>query len=501
MKIKSLLIANRGEIAVRINETAKKMGIKTFGIKTSKEPNALYLRLVDDVIDFSGTVEEIPEFLDVERIIEAARSNSVEAIHPGYGFLAENPYFARRCEEENIIFIGPSASAIYKMGNKTIAKQIAQKHKVPLLQGSQGNVKNAREAAVIAEKIGYPVILKAAAGGGGRGMRIVEKSSAIEKMFRMATSEAEKAFNDPSVFIEKYVRDPRHIEFQVLGDRHGNYVHLGERECSIQRKHQKLIEESPSFPLDEKLRKEMGQAAISIARAVNYYSAGTVEFLLDADKNYFFMEMNTRIQVEHPVTEMVTSIDLIEWQIKIAQGQKLNFGQDDVKLKGWAIECRINAEDVQAGFSPNLGIIQKISMPRGKNIRIDSGVTDYSVITPYFDSMLAKLIVHAETREKAIAAASATLKKIWIRGIKTTIPFCMAVMHNRKFIKGDFNTSFIEKEMQKLYYNDEEDEMLAAYVAAFDFAAELETNRTTKPDFERGKNISPWVLNKRLRSL
>lgn len=501
MKIQSLLIANRGEIAVRIAESAKKLGIKTFGIKTAKEPNALYLRMVDDVIDFSESFDEIPEFLDVERIIEAIRQCKAEAVHPGYGFLAENPYFARRCEEEGIIFIGPSASAINKMGNKTIAKQIAQKHRVPLLQGSQGNVKNPREAADIASRIGYPVILKAAAGGGGRGMRIVEKAANMEKMFKMAANESEKAFNDSSLFIEKYVRNPRHIEFQILGDRHGNYIHLGERECSIQRKHQKLIEESPSAALDGKLREEMGLAAVNIAKAVNYYSAGTVEFLLDADRNFFFMEMNTRIQVEHPVTEMVSGVDLIEWQIRIAEGQELTIRQQDVRLTGWAIECRINAEDVQAGFSPNLGIIEKVSFPKGKNIRIDTGITDYSVITPYFDSMVAKLIVHAETRDKAISTTIMALKKVWIRGIKTTIPFCLAVLNNKKFRKGDFNTSFIEKDMEKLYYHEEEDEMLAAYVAAFDFAAELETNRTAKPDFERGRNISPWVLNKRLKSL
>jgi acetyl-CoA carboxylase biotin carboxylase subunit len=245
----------------------------------------------------------------------------------------------------------------------------------------------------------------------------------------------------------------------------------------------------------------MGQAAVNIAKAVNYYSAGTVEFLLDADKNFFFMEMNTRIQVEHPVTEMVSGIDLIEWQIRIADGQKLTLQQKDIRLTGWAIECRINAEDVQAGFSPNLGIIEKVSFPKGKNIRVDTGITDYSVITPYFDSMVAKLIVHAETREKAIATAIMALKKVWIRGIKTTIPFCLAVLHHKKFKKGDFNTSFIEKEMEKPYHCEDEDEMLAAYVAAFDFAAELETTRTAKPDFERGKNISPWVLNKRLKSL
>jgi acetyl-CoA carboxylase biotin carboxylase subunit len=501
MKINSILIANRGEIAVRIIETAKKLKIKTYGIKTSKEPNALYLRLVDDVIDFSEATEEIPEFLDIERIIEAAKVHNVDSIHPGYGFLAENPYFARRCKEENIIFIGPSDTAIYKMGNKTIAKQLAMRHNVPLLQGSHGNVRNAREAADMAQKIGYPVILKAAAGGGGRGMRIVEKPMQIEKMFKLATSEAEKAFNDPSVFLEKYVRNPRHIEFQIIGDKHGNCIHLGERECSIQRKHQKLIEESPSAALDKKLRVEMGNCAVRIAKAVDYYSAGTVEFLLDDDKNFFFMEMNTRIQVEHPVTEMVSGVDLIELQIRIAEGKKLPLMQEDVKLNGWAIECRINAEDVQAGFSPNLGIIEKISLPRGKNIRIDSGVSDYSVITPYFDSMVAKLIVHAETRDKAIQATTVALRKCLIKGIKTTIPFCLKVMNNKKFRKADFNTSFIEKELDTLYHQEPEYEMLAAYVAAFDFAAQLETDRITVVDFERGKNISPWVLNKRLKSL
>ncbi|UCH14820.1 MAG: ATP-grasp domain-containing protein [Bacteroidales bacterium] len=501
MKIKSLLIANRGEIAVRINDTAKKLGIKTFGIKTAREPNALYLKHVNHIIDYSDNIGEIPEFLDIEKIIGAAKKNKVDAIHPGYGFLAESPYFAKRCEEEKICFIGPSASAIYKMGNKTIAKQLATKHSVPLLKGSVGNIRDVKQAKEIANKIGYPVILKAAAGGGGRGMRIVEKESRIEKMYRMATDEAEKAFNDPSLFIEKYVSNPRHIEFQVLGDKHGNYIHLGERECSIQRKHQKLIEEAPSVIVDSKLRKEMGEAAIRIAKSVDYYSTGTVEFLVDDKRNYYFMEMNTRIQVEHPVTEMTTGVDLIEQQIKIAEGEKLAIKQSDIKLKGWAIECRINAEDVQAGFSPNLGTIEGVFYPKGKNIRVDSGINNSSIITPYYDSMIAKLIVHAETREKAISAAISALKKFWIKGIKTTIPFHIAVMYHKKFKKGDFNTSFIDKEMDKLYYQDPDDEMLAAYVAAFDFAAELETDRSTYVNFQQGKNISPWVLNKRLRSL
>lgn len=501
MEIKSLLIANRGEIVVRICQTAKKMGIKTYGIKTAKEPSAYYLNFIDEVIDFSEDVEEIPEFLDVDRLIAAAKKHQVEAIHPGYGFLAESPYFAQRCEEEKILFIGPSADMIYKMGNKTIAKQLARKHNVPLLQGSQGTVSTAQEAREIAKQIGYPVILKAAAGGGGRGMRIVEKESQIEKMFRMATSEAEKAFNDGSVFIEKYVRNPRHIEFQIFGDKHGNIVHLGERECSVQRKHQKLLEEAPSSALDEKLRKEMGEASIRIAKSVNYVTAGTVEFLLDADKKFFFMEMNTRIQVEHPVTEEVTGMDLIELQINTACGKKLPFKQEDVKLQGWAIECRINAEDVQAGFSPYLGTIQNVQYPKSKNIRIDTGITGGSVVTPYFDSMVLKLIVTGENREKAISNSLNALNKFWIKGIKSTIPFCKAVLTHKKFKAGDFNTSFIEKEMDQVFYQGEDDEMLAAYLATFDFVAGLETDKSTHVDFEHGKNISPWVMTKRLRSI
>jgi acetyl-CoA carboxylase biotin carboxylase subunit len=501
MKIRSLLIANRGEIAIRICRTAKQMGIKTYGIKTAKEPKAFYLSFLDEVIDFCDSVDEVPEFLDVERIVTAAKDFKVDAIHPGYGFLAESPYFAQRCEEEGIIFIGPSPEAIYKMGNKTIAKRIANKHKIPLLKGSQGNLRDPHEAKEIADRIGYPVILKAAAGGGGRGMRIVEKASQIEKMFKLASTEALKAFNDASVFMEKYVRNPKHIEFQIFGDKHGNFIHLGERECSVQRKHQKLLEESPSPALDPELRARMGDDAIRIAQATNYFSAGTVEFLLDASKNYYFMEMNTRIQVEHPVTEMVTGVDLIELQIRVAQGEKLPYKQSDIKFNGWALECRINAEDVQAGFAPYLGIIDKIQYPRSKNIRIDSGITETSIVTPYFDSMLAKLIVSGETREKAITNSLNALNKFWIKGIKTTIPFCKAVLSHRKFRNGDFNTSFIEKEMKQLYYQGEMDEMLAAYLATFDFAAGLETDRSTYIDFEQGKNISPWVLNKRLRSL
>lgn len=499
MKIKNLLIANRGEIAIRIVQTARKMNIKSFVLKTSKEPYAPYLRAADEVIDFTENPDEISEFLDIERIIETAKANNIDAIHPGYGFLAENPYFAQRCEDEKIIFIGPSPEAIYKMGNKTIAKQLARKYKIPLLEGSVGNLETVEEALEMANKIGYPVILKAAAGGGGRGMRIVERATQMEKMFKLAANEAAKAFNDPSLFIEKYVRNPRHIEFQIMADKYGNTIHLGERECSVQRKHQKLIEESPSVALSPALRKKMGEAAVAVAKTVNYHTAGTVEFLLDADKQFYFMEMNTRIQVEHPVTEMITGLDLIELQIRMAEGEVLEYKQNDIKLNGWAIECRINAEDVQAGFSPHLGFIEKISFPSGKNIRVDTGVQDSTTITPYYDSMIAKLIVYGEDRKKALANALNALAKVKIKGIKTTVPFCKAVLSNKQFQKGDFNTSFIEKELDQLFYQEPDEEMLAAFFAAHDYMMDLRKDKEANIDYEKGKNLDPWILNKRLK--
>ncbi len=499
MKIKSILIANRGEIAIRIIRTAKKMGIRTFVIKTAKEPNAWYLDEADEIIDFSECFDDTPEFLDIERIIYQAKQHGVESIHPGYGFLAENPDFARRCEEEKIVFIGPSHDAIYRMGNKTIAKELAKANNVPLLGGSKGSVPDAEEARKIANQVGYPVILKAAAGGGGRGMRVVEREKDVERMFNLATNEAEKAFNNPDVFIEKFVREPRHIEFQILADKHGNVVHLGERECSVQRKHQKLLEESPSPALDNALRKVMGNAAITIAKSVNYYSAGTVEFLLDDQNNFSFMEMNTRIQVEHPVTEMVTGIDLIEQMIRIAEGEKLPFTQKDIKLNGWAIEWRINAEDVQSGFSPSLGTIEKISWPESEHIRVDTGVRDGSVITPYYDSMIAKLIIHADDREKALQLSSIAIRKFWIKGTKTTLAFCRAVLQNRNFRKGKFNTSFISKELKIHYHQEPDEEMLAAFFAVYDYAREVHEIEDKPLYVEKGKEIAPWVLNKRLR--
>ena len=498
MKITKILIANRGEIAIRIMKTAKLMKIGTVAVRTAVEPNAMYLSFADEVYDNTEDTSEIPVFLNIEKLISIALETKADSVHPGYGFLAENPYFAQKCLDNKIIFVGPSPDAMYKMGNKTIARELAMKNGIPMAMGSQGNISNEEEAVKIAEKIGYPVIIKAASGGGGRGMRIVRKPEEMERNFITASKEAEKAFNDPSVFIEKYIENPKHIEFQILGDTKGNLIHLGERECSIQRKHQKLLEEAPSCALDKNLRKKMGAMAVRIAKAVNYYSAGTVEFLLDSDRNFYFMEMNTRIQVEHPVTEIITGIDLIEQQIRVANGETLKIKQEDVKLKGWAIECRINAENVQAGFAPDPGKIENLSLPSGRDIRIDTGVQAGSSIVPSYDSMIAKLIVSGKDRKDAIKNCKLALDKVWIKGTKTTLPFFRLLVRNQKFQDGTFTTAFLEKDLEKYYYNSEYEEMLAAWLATKLFVGENLEEDSIQIDFEDGKVMSPWLLNKRV---
>jgi acetyl-CoA carboxylase biotin carboxylase subunit len=498
MKIKRILIANRGEIAIRIMKTAHLMGIETVVIKTAIEPNAMYLLSADVIYDNTEDTSEIPVFLDIEKLIGIAIKTDANAVHPGYGFLAENAYFAQKCIDNKIIFIGPSPDAIYKMGNKTIARKIALAGGIPMAMGSEGNIANEEEAIEIAEKIGYPVIIKAASGGGGRGMRIVRKSEEMGKMFTIASKEAEKAFNDSSVFVEKYIENPKHIEFQILGDTKGNVIHLGERECSIQRKHQKLLEEAPSCALTESLRKEMGSMAVQIAKAVEYHSAGTVEFLLDSDKKFYFMEMNTRIQVEHPVTEFITGVDLIEQQIRIANGETLTYKQSDIKLEGWAIECRINAEDVQAGFAPDPGKIESISMPTAPYIRVDTGVQTGSSIVASYDSMIAKLIVKGKDRKDAIKNCKMALDKVWVKGTKTTLPFFRLLMRHPKFQDGSFTTAFIEKDLEKYYFNSDYEEMLAAWLATKLFVEENLNDDSINVDFKHGKEMSPWLLNKRI---
>ncbi len=498
MMIQKILIANRGEIAIRVMKTARLMKIRTVAIRTPFEPGAMYLSFADEVFDNCEDISEIPVFLDIEKLISIALKCGANAVHPGYGFLAENAYFAQKCVDNDIIFIGPSPDALYKMGNKTIARRLAMKNGIPMAIGSEGNISNEEEAVTIATKIGYPVIIKAASGGGGRGMRIVRKSEEMEKMFNIASKEAEKAFNDPSVFIEKYIENPKHIEFQILGDTKGNIIHLGERECSIQRKHQKLLEEAPSSALDSKLREEMGNMAVRISKAVGYYSAGTVEFLLDSDKNFFFMEMNTRIQVEHPVTEVVTGIDLIEQQIRIANGEELRFKQKDIKMKGWAIECRINAENVQAGFAPDPGRIDNLSMPSDPYVRIDTGIQPGSTIVANFDSMIAKLIVSGKNRKEAIKNCKMALDKVWIKGTKTTLPFFRMLVRHQKFQDGNFTTAFIEKDLDKYYFNSEYEEMLAAWLATKLFVEENLSEDSINIDFGNGKEMSPWLMNKRI---
>lgn len=492
-KIRSILIANRGEIAIRIAKTAKKMGVTTYGIQTTKEPNALYLASVDKIVDFPDRENtDVPEFLDIENLVLLAKRNKIDAIHPGYGYLSENAQFATRCTEEGIVFIGPSPRIIHNMGDKIIAKELAQKSKVPMLGGSHGSIATVDEAKEIAEKTGYPIIIKASAGGGGRGMRIVYKESEMKSMFIAASTEASIAFNNPSVFIEKYLEDPRHIEVQIVGDTHGNVIHLGERECTIQRKHQKLIEEAPSCALTPELREKITSAAVALAKEAKYSSLGTVEFLLDKNGGFYFMEMNTRVQVEHPITEMITGLDLIELQILIANGDVLPIKQKDVKFDGWAIECRINAEDAQADFSPCIGIIKAMQLPSGKNVRIDKGVVVNSEITPFFDSMIAKLIIHSKDRKTAIIDTLKALQNFHVKGIKTTIPFHKAVLNNEKFVTGNFTTSFIEHDLKKMVHLDGEEDVVAALLAAHDYLAknEQKKDKQTPTDY--------WYLNNKL---
>ena len=493
--IKSVLIAKRGEIAIRIARTAKRMGIVTYAIRTRKEPEAVYLSSVDFVLDFPETDGKVSEFLDIDCLIYLAREHEIESIHPGYGYLSENAELAERCRENGIIFIGPSPEVIRLMSDKVAAKEIAERSGVPMLGASKGAVRNIDDARETADKLGYPVIIKAVSGGGGRGMRIVRKKSELSQLYKLATAEAQVAFNDPSVFIEKYLESPKHIEFQIVADNHGNVIHLGERECSIQRKHQKLMEEAPSPALDDRLRKKMATAAVALAKAARYQNLGTVEFLLDSQKRFYFMEMNTRIQVEHPVTEEITGLDLVELQFNIAAGRKLPFRQSQIRLTGWAIECRINAEDVQAGFTPSMGIIRRLRLPQGNHIRIETGIAPGSEITPFFDSMVAKLIVTGETREQAIERMLSALERFHVKGIRTTVPFCKAVLHNDTYRSGDFDTSFVENRLSSPIWREPHEELLGALFAVYTYTHE------NTPEVGPDTRIDPWVLNKRIRNL
>jgi len=437
---KRILIANRGEIALRIIRACRELGIESVVIYSDEEKDSLAVKFADK----SYSIGKSKNYLNVKKIVRIAKQSNCEAMHPGYGFLAENPKMAKLCERKRIKFIGPSTKMIEKLGDKVEAKKAMLKANTPIIEGIREDLKSRKHALKAAKRIGFPVILKASAGGGGKGMRIVTKEEDIFEAFENAQKEAFNSFGDASLYIEKYLEDPRHIEFQILADAYGNVIHLGERDCSIQRKHQKLVEESPSPALDNELREIMGNAAVSAVKAIGYEGAGTVEFLLDKNKNYYFIEMNTRIQVEHGVTEMVTNVDLVKEQIKLAEGAKLAYRQEDIKIEGHAIECRINAEDPCSNFAPSPGTIVNYLPPGGPGIRISSSCHSGCRILPDFDSLVALLICHGKTRQEAIARMRRTLQEFIIEGVKTTIPFHQLVLSKRQFLRGSITTSFIE---------------------------------------------------------
>ncbi len=439
-----ILIANRGEIALRIIRACKELGIQTVAVHSDVDAESLHVKLADQSVCI-GPASSTDSYLNIKAIISAAEVTDADAIHPGYGFLAENAEFAEICQQCGITFIGPDPESIRLMGDKIRARQTVTEAGVPILPGTKDNVPDTETALKIAAEIGYPVIIKATAGGGGRGMKVVHTPAHLPNAFAAARTEAEAGFGNPDVYIEKFCEAPRHVEIQVMADKHGNVIHLGERDCSIQRRHQKLIEEAPCPVLTPAVRKKMGECAVAAAKRVGYHSVGTVEFLLDKNLDFYFMEMNTRVQVEHPVTEMVTGVDIIKEQIRIAAGEKLRFTQKDIKLNGHAIECRINAED-PVKFTPFPGKINGYHTPGGLGVRIDSAVYDQYTVLPHYDSMIAKLIVHAETRDEAVKKMACALDEYIIEGIKTTIPFHQKVMNDEVFIKGtDIDTGYLER--------------------------------------------------------
>ena len=446
--IKKVLIANRGEIAVRVIRACREMGIKTVAVYSEADKDALHTQLADEAVCI-GPAKSKDSYLNMGNIISAAVLTGAQAIHPGFGFLSENAMFASMCEECNIKFIGPDAETIDMMGNKAKAREVMIKADVPVVPGCIGTIDSLEEAISESKKIGYPLMIKAAAGGGGKGIRIVYSKNELEMAYSAAKSEARANFNDDTVYMEKFIEEPKHIEIQILADNYGNVVHLGERDCSLQRRNQKVLEEAPSLILTEELRRVMGESAVRAAKAVNYKGVGTIEFLVDKHKNFYFMEMNTRIQVEHPITELVTGIDLVKEQIRVANGKELSFNQEDIKIEGHAIECRINAENPDMNFAPSPGRVEILIVPGGNGVRVDSAVYQGYKIPPYYDSMISKLIVHGKSREEAISKMKRALCEYEIRGIDTNIDFQLKILNNENYIKGNFDTGFIQKEILK----------------------------------------------------
>ena len=443
--INKVLIANRGEIAVRVIRACKEMNIKTVAIYSEADKDALHVRLADEAVCV-GPAKSSDSYLNEKNILEAACLTGADSIHPGFGFLAENARFAKMCEECNIKFIGPSYETIELMGNKINSKKLMKENDVPVIEGSKDKLNSYSQAQNLAQSIGYPVILKASAGGGGKGIRIVFKEQDLEDMLSLVKQEAKNAFGDDTIYMEKYIQNPRHVEIQILSDMYNNCVYLGERDCSVQRNNQKILEEAPSTVLNNAMRKAMGESAVRAAQAANYEGAGTVEFLVDSSNNYYFMEMNTRIQVEHPVTEMMTGIDIVKQQLKIASGKRIDLVQDKIKPRGHSIECRINAENPYKNFMPSPGKITKLVLPGGNETRVDTAVYEGYTIPPYYDSMIAKVIVHARTRNDAIAKMKRALDECIIEGIDTNIEFLKAILSNEKFKSGEFTTAIIKEE-------------------------------------------------------
>lgn len=496
-KIKKILIANRGEIAIRIMRTCREMNIDAVAVYSEADRTSLHVRYAHEAY-YIGKAPSSESYLNVEKIIEVAKECNADAIHPGYGFLSENATFARRCKEEGIIFIGPSPEVIVQMGDKIMAREAMTKAGVPVVPGTAESISDEKEVFNIIKDIQLPIMIKAAAGGGGKGMRLVNKESEIVSAVRAARSEAQSSFGNDSVYIEKYITSPHHIEFQILADEHGNVVHLFERECSIQRRHQKMIEETPSPLMTPELRKKMGESAVDAAKAVDYTGAGTIEFLVDNNLNYYFLEMNTRLQVEHPITERVTGVDLVKQQIKIAEGEPLEFKQEDLHQRGHSIECRIYAEDPDNNFMPSAGKIYKISEPLGLGVRTDGYVYEGYEIPIYYDPMISKLIVWGKGRSEAISRMRRALYEYKITGIKTSIKYLERIMNNPNFIEGNYDTHFIENNQEQLMdTSGHEDSSDMVIIAAFiDYLQKISSSRENTKDFvtpqSRWKN-SPYI--------
>ena len=491
--MKKILIANRGEIALRVMRSAKEMGINTVAIFSEADRTSPHVKYADEAVCV-GPAPSSESYLNVDKIIEVCKELSVDAIHPGYGFLSENADFARRLSKENITLIGPSAEAMEMMGDKLKAKAAVKQYDVPLVPGTDEKITDVALAKEIANTIGYPILIKAAAGGGGKGMRVVETADYFEEQMKLAVSEATSSFGDGSVFIERYVGSPRHIEIQVLADSHGNVVHLFERECSVQRRHQKVIEEAPSAVLTNEMREAMGQCAVNVAKSCNYLGAGTVEFLLDENKEFYFLEMNTRLQVEHPVTEMITGVDLVKEQIYIAMGKPLSFTQNDLHIQGHAMEVRVYAEDPLNNFAPDIGRLKTYKLPESIGVRVDNGFEEGMDIPIYYDSMISKLITYGKDREEAISKMIRAIRDYTIVGVKTTLPFADFVMQNKHFVSGNFDTHFIKKHFNaKDLEESREDE---AHIAAL-LAKHIVSNHKTSMSISSSESsVSKWKKNR-----